>query len=475
MSEEMMAPTRYRFGPLERRGVFGSLRPAQVGILGVGAVIALMLTRTASLVGGVAAIVVLAGTAALTFLKVGRRGVDEQAPVEIRFALRRLRGRTSWRSPAPTAGAPNDDELVLPPELQDVEVLSVPFRGGEVGVVKSKLDNSWTAILAVRAHGFGLRELVEQERAGAQWGTALAALAAEDSPVSRVSWVERTVPSDGDEMARHLAEARDTSVPVTSAEMGSYLELLDDPGVVAKEHELFLAIQISGSRARGRIKDEGGGDEGACRVLLGEAATWADSLIAAQLRVIGLMTPRMVCRVLRTHYDPFVGASLARMQTIAGEPEAGVRPGQAGATATDEERGAYWCDGSVHTTYWIAEWPRYDVGMQFLAPLLLSGDAVRTTAVVMEILSPAAAEAKVEQARTSDIADAQRKRKGGYLVTASARRRYDATAAREEELARGHALVRFSGFVTVSSETEAGHRRACAQIESLGRRAKLDR
>lgn len=467
-------PTKYRFGPLERRGVFGSLRPAQLLLLAIGAFIALLLTRSGHVIGAAGAAVVLAGTTALAFKKVGRRGLDEQAPAEARFAARRLLGRTSWRSPAPTAGIPNAEEVVLPPELEDVEVLAAPFRGREVGVIKSTLDNTWTAILSVQVHGFGLRELVEQERAGAQWGTAIASLAAEDSPISRISWVERTVPSDGDEMARYLAEARDTSVPISAPQMQSYLELLDDPGIVAKEHELFVALQISGSKARARIKEEGGGDEGACRVVLSEIATWADALVAAQLRVRGIMTPRMVCRVLRTHYDPFARAALSQAQVMSGEADGGAGPGQAGVNATDEERGAYWADGAVHTTFWIAQWPRTDVQMQFLSPLLLSGDAVRTTAVVMEVLSPDSAEAKVEQARTSDVADARRKSRGGYLVTASARRRYQATEAREEELSLGHALVRFAGYVTVSSESEQGHRRACSQVQSLGRRAKLD-
>ena len=43
-----------------------------------------------------------------------------------------------------------------------------------------------------------------------------------------------------------------------------------------------------------------------------------------------------------------------------------------------------------HATYWIAEWPRIDVGPDFLAPLLL-GPLRRSVSVVMEPVSPARA------------------------------------------------------------------------------------
>src|SRR5262245_34249945 len=52
---------RYRFGPLERRGVIGSLRPAQVFAITAALVTAVLLMRAAGSVGiGVALILVLA-------------------------------------------------------------------------------------------------------------------------------------------------------------------------------------------------------------------------------------------------------------------------------------------------------------------------------------------------------------------------------------------------------------------------------
>lgn len=286
--------------------------------------------------------------------------------------------------------------------------------------------------------------------------------------------MERSVPSDGDELGRYLASERDQAIALDAPEMRSYLELLEEPGTVDKDHELFLSVQISSSRALAQIREEGGGDDGACAVLLGEVSSWAATLGAAQLTIRGVLTPRMVARVLRTHYDPFARASLARMEARRGEGDGGIALSQAAPAATEEGWDTYRSDGAVHTTYWIAGWPRTSVGMQFLAPLLLSGEVIRCTAVVIDVLAPSDAERRVEYARTREIAEAGRQQRGGYVTTARQRRRYEATAAREDELSRGHALVRHAGFVTVSSRTLGEHRRNRSQLETLARRAQLE-
>lgn len=465
---------RYRFGPLRHRGVVGGLRGGQAATLAVGVLLALgAARRLPGAPGALLALCSLSIAAASAFVSVRGRGLDEWLPVAGRFARRRLRGEVVWRSPAPCAGTESDDSLVLPPELADVQLLAAPWRGAIVGVLKGTLDRTWTAVLAVQTHGLGLVELDEQEGAGDRWGAALASLAAEDSPVHRVAWVARSVPSDGDTLGRYLASERDADIAIEAPAMQSYLELVEEPGTCGKHHELFVAMQISASRARTQIREEGGGDTGACTVLLRELTAWAETLGAAQLTVRGVLTPRLLARVLRTHYDPFARAGIARTAARRGEDE-GISPSQAAPTSADEAWSRYRTDGAVHTTYWVSSWPRYDVGMEFLAPLLLSGDAVRATAVTMEILSPKTAQTRVEHARTSDIADAAKQQRGGYLMTAARRRSYEATAAREDELSRGHALVRYVGFTTASSSSVAEHRRTCLQIETLARRSNLE-
>ena len=131
-------------------------------------------------------------------------------------------------------------------------------------------------------------------------------------------------------------------------------------------------------------------------------------------------------------------------------------------------------DGTWHTTYWVAEWPRTDTGPDFLGPLLLSAEARRTMSVVMEPLGPIAASRQAEQARTADIADSELRRRGGFLATARRRREEEILARREIELADGHAQYRFSGYVTVSAPDPDALEDACGRVEQAAGQAGLE-
>ena len=131
-------------------------------------------------------------------------------------------------------------------------------------------------------------------------------------------------------------------------------------------------------------------------------------------------------------------------------------------------------DGTWHATYWVAEWPRTDAGPDFLGPLLLSSAVRRTMSVVMEPLGPIEASRKVEQARTADIADAELRRRGGFLATARRRREEEILVRREVELADGHAQYRFAGYVTVSASGPDELEDACGQVEQAAGQAGLE-
>jgi hypothetical protein len=60
------------------------------------------------------------------------------------------------------------------------------------------------------------------------------------------------------------------------------------------------------------------------------------------------------------------------------------------------------CNGAWHRTYWIAQWPRLDVGATFFSALLLTSSAVRSVSVVFEPLDPLRARAAAEAAVTTD-------------------------------------------------------------------------
>src|SRR5881392_773831 len=96
---------RYRFGPLERRGVIGSLRPGQVFVIASSLAGAVVLMRL--LAGGpglLAAFALAVAAAAFCFWPIAGRSVEEWLPIAARYGSRRATGGHRYRSLAPMAG-----------------------------------------------------------------------------------------------------------------------------------------------------------------------------------------------------------------------------------------------------------------------------------------------------------------------------------------------------------------------------------
>src|ERR671934_2869881 len=239
---------RYRFGPLERRGLIGSLRPTQVILIAASLTLGVMLMRTLSSGIGVLSALALALLAiALCFWPISGRSAGAWLPIVCRHSMRRVQGRNIQNSPAPRAGTrvamDGRPELVNAfPEIgRDLELLAAPLHGETVGVLKDRRAHSYTATLAVRVTSFGLLDRAEQETRQAGWGGVLAGLAREGTPVTRIQWVERTVPADGDEIGRYLGDAWDRgAVPLDSLTMRSYLDLVGAAPAATRDHELFI-------------------------------------------------------------------------------------------------------------------------------------------------------------------------------------------------------------------------------------------
>src|SRR5215213_8030519 len=443
---------RYRFGPLERRGLIGSLRPAQVLVIAASLTVGVILMRALTAGTGVVAALVLAVLAvAFCFWPIGGRSIEEWLPVVSRHAFRRLRGRNVQLSPAPQAGAkPAADGrpeaiAALPEAARDLELLAAPLHGDTVGVIKDRRAHTYTAALAVTVTSFGL--------------------------------LERTEQADGDEIGRYLGEAwaRD-AVAVDSLSMQSYLELTNTAPAVTTDHELFVCLQIDAKRAWRQIKRAGGKDgpdAGACGVLLRELEALAERLTSPDVRVVGALRPGMLATAIRVAFDPWSRPGLARL-AVADPDRDGIDEAAAWPVGTENSWTFYRTDGAFHATYWIASWPRIDVGAAFLSPLLLHAQMVRAIGVTMEAVSPLWAIREVEAARTTDIADRDLRGRMGFIETARGRRKTDAVARREEELADGHAAVRFAGYVTVSARSAEELDRNCSEIEHAAQMARLE-
>ncbi len=496
MSDERLS---YRFGPIERRGILGSIRAGQALVLGLAAVLGVaVLDRVPSAAGALAATTLIAAAIALATIPIGSRTAEQWTPVAGAFAIRRVGGRARFRSRAPGEGsrahvrseraglepaldaaaalttraapaAPTgmaDPKADPPPSLRGVRVLELRYRDRAIGVVSERSGKRLTAVLACRVVAFGLLDPEAQERRLARWGLVLSGTAG--TAIRRIQWLERTVPARGDELVRWLHAERDPAVPLRGTPMiESYLELIGSTTRVAQDHEILVAVQVDAARVQ-----EHGAD--ACsRALIDESERVAERLQAAEINVLGALPSEQLSRVLRTAFDPYARAEIAALETA--DPErAGLAECNAWPLGATEGWDRYRSDGAEHATYWIGGWPRVEVSPMFMDALLGRSNAVRTVAVTFEPVTPQRSTREVEAAVTRDRADRDLRRRFGQSETARQRQAQEATARREAELAAGHCEVRLAGFVTVSGRDPEELRRASAEVLEHAARSRLE-
>lgn len=467
---------RYRFGQLERRGVLAGLRGPQLGIISASALLSLVTVRSLPVGSGLVSSVLIALLGAgIAFVPIAGRPVDEWLPVLSAWAVRAVARQRIFTSRQPSSGATlrADEQPDLPGSLSGLAILSheVPGTSSRIGVLKDRRNGTYTGVLSVRGKSFALLDRPEKVRRLSSWAGILSGLAREGGAVHRIQWVERTVPDPGNEIGEYLKD--NIAVPLDSAIARSYLEVVDEAGPTTQEHEVFVALQINVAKANRAVKAAGGGDFGACEVLRRELMALSTNLLGTEVAVEGALTPRLLAHALRTAFDPLGRRALASIAS-RDHDRAGTSVANAGPMASQEMWGAYRTDESWHATYWIAEWPRIDADPDFLAPLLLRTERMRTVALTMAPVSPLKAIRSIESARTSAAADEELRHRAGFVATTRRTREQESLAEHERDLSDGHAFYRFAGFITVTAESIEELGAACGEIEEAAGRSFLD-
>ncbi len=472
----------YRFGPIERRGIAGGLRAGQVLVLAAASLLAVVVFRRMPTTGGLGiAVILIAAACAASWLPVRGRHLDEWAPVVSRWLWLRAGDRHAYRSEAPRQGMIADLDRpmlrrdgALPPALKDTRLLALPLSDGrEAGVFADRRQGTFTAVLAVRVRSFGLLAAAEQERRLLRWGRVIASLARDGGAVRRLQLLERTLPHDEDQLRRWLERNGDATIPPAGAMRQSYEALLANASDVTQDHEVLVAVQIDPRRARGSAARGESADARAHGLVVREVRSLAERIEASEAGVVGACTPAECARLLRLGFEPFLRRQLSAL--APGLPGGlGVDPSNPGPTAADARWDRYRCDGAVHRTFWVAQWPRLDVGPAFLAPLLLTQAAVRSFSVIVEPVSPRRSRSAVEAAITSDDADEQLRQERGFRTTARRRSQQAATRRRESELAEGHEEVRFAGYLVVTARDDEELERSCDEVVQAAQQAYMD-
>jgi hypothetical protein len=462
---------RYRFGPLEDRCFFLGLRraqvlvPAGVALLDVG-----LLRASHTWLALAAGALIAAATGVVCFAPVRGRTADQWAPLVGRFGLRRLMGRDRFAVQAPLLGrtARSAPPMDLPPTLEGLVLLTAPVQGGDLGVVKDASRGTYTALLLCRGRSFPLLDGQEKARRIEAYGEFLSALGRDGGGVSRLQWVDVAVADDGQAVVRDARQRR--AMAGDTAPVRSLFGLLEEAAPVSQVHETHLAVQIAGSSAP--VRRLGGGDQAACTVLARELGELSTRLTDAEIHVDGVLTPQRVARIIRLAYDPAHRHPLAREGMRRGE-EPGVEPGDAWPMATHDLWSMLRTDSAYHRTYWVREWPRTEVGPDWLAPLLLRCRRHLRVAVTMEPLASDSADRAIRTALTEDDTNQRLRERAGWRTSARKHRETENVLRREQELADGWVPYRYSAYVTVTAPAPDELEDACAEVEQQAVHARL--
>jgi hypothetical protein len=221
---------RYRFPPLEKRGVIAGWRGGQIASVALSLVVGVVALRSSPSVMGVLVALVSIGTGvALAFWPVLGRTGEQWLPLVARWAWARSIGDGVQRAPGPRLGheavagsAAGHDGVevrpspagsgrrIAPSVFGGLSVVSAPFGAdpscSEIGVVVDGPARTASAVLAVKGHSFALLGPTDQDSRIAAWARVLAAMSREGSDVHRVQWIESCLPDDGGSVRRHWSE-----------------------------------------------------------------------------------------------------------------------------------------------------------------------------------------------------------------------------------------------------------------------------
>jgi hypothetical protein len=405
---------RFRLGPRERRGLVAGWRPGQVLAAALGCAIAgALVACVGGLLGVFAGLAVVAGGVAAGTLPLRGRTIDEWAVPCARY----LRSRRELS--------------VLELELFDPGTpAGRPPVGGVLGA------GAPVVVLRLACQGISLLDTDARQRLVGGLTHAVGLLAREGSAVDRAAFSLHASTDDGQQLARDLRRRGRGELEAPAA---SYRALLGSQRGRLPISTIDLVLQ--GRSDRG-LRPE------ACRALLEEAEQVARALEDAGHPPARLLEPDELREELRRRCGAALSGDDGRLQLE-------------GRLRFDRVE----LDDRLLRAWWVAEWPRHEVGAELLAPLLLAATPL-SMAIVLEPVAPSAALRRAKVARTSGAADEELRRRGGFLGDRRRQREAEHLERREVELVDGHGSLRFSGFLAVaaSDDEELGARSAAIEL-----------
>jgi hypothetical protein len=388
-----------------------------------------------------------------------------------RFSARRATGRHRWSAAlAPWRGAG------LPPlfagiTLYDFDAEHALGRSsGRVGLIADRGDASLSVVLRIHGEGFLLTDAVEKDARLAAFGDALASLAREESPVSRITWSQLVAPAP---LAGHFAYLAQTSrAEPDEMVASSYGDLLEGTARRAVSSEVLVTLTVAIGRARlgrGEMSDR---FSSAIDRLLDEAGLFSTALARAGLFAVGPLPAGAIARALRDRLDPSARRHLERRGRRLADLAGLVTPENGFPLSVEEHRRFVATDGSVHRIFRVAEWPRLSVRADWLAGFLCEQDVTRSFTVIYTPLGRRLARRQALAVATRVGASIDERELKGRRVGAEERRAQLAAEALDEELESGAEMELVAGLVDVTAESpdelDGQCERTCQSAANVG-------
>jgi Putative type VII ESX secretion system translocon, EccE len=485
-------PRRYVGWQPEKSGFIGGLSLAGFCLTSTAVVVLLVPVYSSSWDSLLLAVPIAALLLGLAYVRVSGLSADEWLLRVVRHSWNTLRRRNTFASgvfaPARADDAQQAQPMDLPGMLASTRILTAPTGTGvDAAVVHDPLANTYSAVLRVHPPGLALADLDRQHRRVDSWGALLAGLCVEDGSVTRIAVCERSLPDDGTALRGWTEQHAVADAP--PAAVAVLEELMAGAGPSANARDTFLTLTLDASRARGKVKAAGGGDLGACAVLMRELTALRPAITAAELRIDSVLAPRELAEVVRTAYDPHATETLASRRNHASavrsdggpgcvvEPglAAGVDPALAGPAATESGWSTYRHDGAWTVTYQVRDWPRAAVYPTALQPLMKpKPHARRCFTLLCEPLGPRRAERELSRERTKRQTLISLRRRTGRVDSPDEARELGRAETQDQARAAGHGITRFTALVSVTVTDPGELDEACAELEADAAMSRIE-
>ena len=437
---------RYRFGPRNQKGLLAGVRWEQAVLVAVSLVFGVIRVRSGTTsLRFVEAFALFAISIAVSFWPIRGRTAQAWLPVVSGFFIRGLRGRRRVTSRGDSRRNHRHARSFV-----NLRVVELKDSAGTIGALEDRARRTVSGVLRLRGDAYLLLDGPSRQRIADRWSSTLGAIAQQPGALFRLAWIERTVPDHAMRVGERAIEVfNDRPDGRLRTARQSYLSLLSEQAHGALRHECHLVVTMLAAK---------GVTEQSSRQLI---------------EVLHEMQSRWASTGIET--DGALSASGLRSFLARGYAGGAVLPGGESdlPLAYIEEWATIRTDATWHATFWVAEWPRLDVGGDFLLPLLLESGFRRSCAVVMEPRPEMTAVREAERARTENSADLELRRRHGFAQTARSIREHDAVLRRENELAAGHGAFRFGGYVSVTASNREALERDCARIEQAAARSHM--